>query len=51
MALTLRAKKIVGGFFVINAEDINEAVSISKDFPDLTLAVTVQVRQVMKIEM
>jgi hypothetical protein len=44
-------KEIVGGFFVINADDMNEAVSISKDFPDFDFGGTVQVRQVMKIEM
>lgn len=44
-------KEIVGGFFVVNAKDINEAVGISKDFPDFEYGGTVQVRQVMKIEM
>ena len=44
-------KEIVGGFFIINANDYDEAVSIAKGFPDFDLGGTVQVRQVMKIEM
>ncbi len=44
-------KEIVGGFFIINANDINEAVEISKECPDLELGTSVQVRQVMKINM
>jgi len=44
-------KEIVGGFFVINAKDMDEAVSISKDFPDFEYGGAVQVRQVMKLEM
>ena len=43
-------KEVVGGFFIVNAKDIDEAVAISKDFPDFELGGTVQVRQVMKIE-
>lgn len=44
-------KEIVGGFFVINAKDMDDAVNISKDFPDFEHGGYVQVRQVMKIEM
>jgi len=42
-------KEIVGGFFIINAKDINEAVEISKDCPDFEYDGSVQVRQVMKV--
>jgi hypothetical protein len=44
-------KEVVGGFFIINAKDIDEAVTISKDCPDYELGGTVQVRQVMKMDM
>jgi hypothetical protein len=44
-------KEVVGGFFVINAESIDDAVAISKDCPDFDLGGSVQVRQVMKLEM
>jgi hypothetical protein len=44
-------KEVVGGFFIINAKDMDEAVVITQDFPDYEFGGTVQVRQVMKIEM
>jgi hypothetical protein len=44
-------KEIVGGFFIINAKDLAEAVEISKDCPDYDFGGSVQVRQVMKMEM
>jgi hypothetical protein len=42
-------KEVVGGFFIVNANDINEAVGIAKECPDFELGGTVQVRQVMKM--
>ena len=44
-------KEVVGGFFIVHAADMDEAVSISKECPDLELGTSVQVRQVMKIDM
>lgn len=44
-------KEVVGGFFIIDAKDMDEAVAISKDCPDYELGGSVQVRQVMKIDM
>ncbi len=44
-------KEVVGGFFIVNAKDINEAAEIAKDYPDFQFGGTVQVRQVMKMEM
>ena len=44
-------KEVVGGFFIINAKDIDEAAAIAKDYPDFEYGGTVQVRQVMKIDM
>ena len=44
-------KEIVGGYFIINAKDMNEAVAISKDCPDFEEGSSVQVRQVMKMDM
>ena len=44
-------KEVVGGFFIVNAKDMDEAVNIAKDCPDYELGASVQVRQVMKIEM
>ena len=44
-------KEIVGGFFVIKAKDLAEAVDISKECPDFEFGGKVQVRQVMKMDM
>ena len=44
-------KEVVGGYFVVNAADYNDAIELSKDYPDFDYDGTVQVRQVMKIEM
>jgi len=45
------AKELVGGFFIVNAKDINEASEIAKNYPDFDLDGTVEVRPVMKIDM
>jgi len=42
-------KEVVGGFFIIKATDLNEAVTISKECPSFDLGSSVQVRQVMKM--
>lgn len=44
-------KEIVGGYFIINAKDYDEAVAISKECPDFEQGGIVQVRQVMKMDM
>jgi len=45
-------KELVGGFFVINASSLEEAVSIAQnEYPDFGYGGTVQVRPVMKFDM
>jgi hypothetical protein len=44
-------KEVVGGFFIVKADDLKEAVDICGDYPDYDYGGTVQVRQVMKMEM
>jgi hypothetical protein len=44
-------KEVVGGYFIVNASDYNEAVKLCNDYPDFEHGGTVQVRQVMKMEM
>ena len=44
-------KEVVGGFFIVNAADINEAVRLCDDYPDADLGGSIQVRQVMKMDM
>lgn len=42
-------KEVVGGFFIINAKDYDEAIALCKDYPDYDLGGSIQVRQVMKM--
>ncbi len=44
-------KEVVGGYFIINAKDFDEAVSMTYDYPGYDYGGSVQVRQVMKLEM
>ena len=44
------SKEIVGGYFVVLAKDLNEAVEIAKDCPDYELNGIVEVREVVKFE-
>jgi hypothetical protein len=44
-------KEVVGGYFIINANSFDEALKISEDYPDYDQGGSVQVRQVMKIDM
>jgi hypothetical protein len=44
-------KEVVGGFFIINAKDYNEALALCADYPDYDMGGQIQVRQVMKVEM
>jgi hypothetical protein len=41
------SKEIVGGFFIVKADNIDQAITISKDCPDLPLGGSVEVRDVM----
>ena len=42
------SKELVGGFFVVKANSLDEAVELAKSCPDLPLGGTVEVREVMK---
>ncbi len=44
------SKESVAGFFVIETSGLDEAVEISKEYPDFHLGGKVEVREVMKIE-
>ena len=43
-------KEVVGGFFIINAKDYEEAISLCDDYPDYEYDGSIQVRQLMKVE-
>ncbi|HZH67191.1 MAG TPA: YciI family protein [Flavisolibacter sp.] len=44
-------KEVVGGYFVINAANMDEAVAECSNYPDFDYGGKVQVRQVMKLDM
>ena len=44
-------KEIVGGFFIVNAADMNEAIELCADYPDYATGGSIQLRQVMKMDM
>jgi hypothetical protein len=44
-------KELAGGYFVINAKNLDEAVELAKDFPDFDIDGSVEVREVMKFDM
>ncbi len=47
----IEAKEMVGGYLIVNAKDIDEAVEISKGCPIFEEDGKVEVRQLQKMEM
>lgn len=44
-------KEIIGGYFIVNAADYDEAIALCADYPDYEIGGTVTVRQVIKMDM
>ena len=44
------SKELVGGYFIVLASNLEEAVSMAKECPDYALNGTVEVREVMKFD-
>jgi len=44
-------KEVVGGYFIITAASMDEAVAIAQDYPDFDFEGSVQVRQVVNMDM
>ena len=44
-------KEIIGGYFIINAADYDEAVALCADYPDFESGGSVIIRQVQKMDM
>ena len=42
-------KEIIGGYFIVNANDYNEAVALCDDYPDYATGGTVIIRQLIKL--
>jgi hypothetical protein len=47
----IEAKEMVGGYLIVNAKDIDEAVEISKGCPVLEVDGKLEVRPIQKMEM
>lgn len=45
------SKELVGGYFIVQAKDISEAVKLCDDYPDFIFNGKVQVRPVQKLDM
>lgn len=45
------SKELVGGYFIVTAKDIDEAISLCADYPDFIYDGKVQVRPVQKMDM
>ena len=43
----VESKELVGGYFIVKAKDINEAVQLTGGFPDYDLGGQVEVRPIM----
>jgi hypothetical protein len=44
-------KEVVGGFFIVKANDISEAVALTKGFPDYEIGGSVEVREIRVMDM
>ena len=44
-------KEVVGGYFIVNANNYDEAIATCADYPDFKYGGTIQVRQCMKFDM
>ncbi len=45
------SKELVGGYFIVLAKDLDDAVKLTHDYPDFIFNGKVQVRPVQKIDM
>lgn len=43
-------KELIGGYFIVKAANVEEAIKIAADFPDYDLGGTVEVREVVVFE-
>lgn len=45
--VSMEAKELIGGYYVVEAKDLDGAKKIAQDYPDYDLGGTVEVREVM----
>ncbi len=46
----VESKEVIGGFYVINAENMDKAIEVAQDFPEFDLGGSVEVREVMTFD-
>src|SRR5262245_38894662 len=44
------SKEVIGGFFIVTAKNIDDAIKLTSDFPDYELGGSIEVREVMKLD-
>lgn len=44
-------KEVVGGYFIVNAENYDDAIALCAGYPDFDKGGSIQVRQVQKLDM
>jgi hypothetical protein len=45
------SKELVGGYFVLQAKNMDEAIKLAGEYPDFDLGGTVEIREVIKFDM
>jgi hypothetical protein len=45
------SKEVIGGFFIVHAKNLDEATQMAKEAPDFELGGSVEIREVMKMDM
>ena len=45
--ISVEAKEIIGGYYIVKAKDFDEAAKIAEDYPDYDLGGTVEIRELM----
>jgi len=40
-------KELIGGYYIVNAADLDDAMKIAENYPDYDLGGTVEIREVM----
>lgn len=44
-------KELVGGYFIVKAESLETATELALDFPDFDIHGSVEIREIMKVDM
>ncbi|MEM9326087.1 MAG: YciI family protein [Bacteroidota bacterium] len=45
--ISVEAKEIIGGYYIVKAQDFDDAAKIAQDYPDYDLGGTVEIRELI----